>query len=43
MLMISDERAIGALVDAVLAANPQQLAQYRAGKVKLMVRDAAYM
>mmetsp|Transcript_26047 Transcript_26047/g.56856 ORF Transcript_26047/g.56856 Transcript_26047/m.56856 type:complete len:566 (-) Transcript_26047:22-1719(-) len=35
LLMISDEGAIGAMVDAVLAANPKQLAEYRGGKTKL--------
>jgi len=35
MLMISDEGAIGAMVDEVLAANPKQLEEYRGGKTKL--------
>ena len=32
---ITDESAIEAAIDAVIAANPSQLAQYRAGKDKL--------
>lgn len=32
---IVDPAAIEALVDKVLAANPKQLEQYRAGKTKL--------
>ena len=35
LTQISDPDAIGAIVDAVLAANPDQLAQFRAGKDKL--------
>lgn len=33
---ITDSKAIEALVDKVIAANPQQAADYRAGKVKLL-------
>ena len=33
---ITDESAIDAIVDAVVAANPAQVAEYRAGKEKLM-------
>ena len=32
---ITDESAIEAAIDAVMAANPTQLAQYRSGKDKL--------
>jgi aspartyl-tRNA(Asn)/glutamyl-tRNA(Gln) amidotransferase subunit B len=32
---ITDESAIEAAIDAVMAANPSQLAQYRSGKDKL--------
>ena len=35
LTQISDPDAIEAIVDAVLAANPDQLAQFRAGKDKL--------
>jgi aspartyl-tRNA(Asn)/glutamyl-tRNA(Gln) amidotransferase subunit B len=35
LLMISDEAAIKAMVAAVLAANPKELADYRGGKTKL--------
>ena len=35
LTQISDPAAIAAIVDAVLAANPDQLAQFRAGKDKL--------
>lgn len=35
LVQISDPAALAAMVDAVLAANPQQLEQYRAGKTKL--------
>jgi aspartyl-tRNA(Asn)/glutamyl-tRNA(Gln) amidotransferase subunit B len=31
----TDETVVEAMVDAVLAANPQQLAQYCSGKTKL--------
>ena len=31
----ADESAVEAMVDSVLAANPQQLAQYCSGKTKL--------
>ena len=33
---ITDSGAIEAIVDEILAKNPQQLAEYRAGKDKLM-------
>ncbi len=33
---VTDTTAIEAMVDEVIAANPQQLEQYRAGKTKLM-------
>ncbi len=33
---VTDSAAIEAMVDEVIAANPQQLEQYRAGKTKLM-------
>jgi len=33
--MISDEAAISAMVANVLAANPKELTDYRAGKTKL--------
>lgn len=33
---VTDATAIEAMVDEVIAANPQQLEQYRAGKTKLM-------
>lgn len=36
MLMISDDATIAAMVDKVLNANPGQLAEYRAGKTRLM-------
>jgi aspartyl-tRNA(Asn)/glutamyl-tRNA(Gln) amidotransferase subunit B len=32
---ITDAGAIGGVIDAVIAANPQQLADYRSGKDKL--------
>ena len=35
LIQISDVSAIEALVDDVLTANPKQLQQYCAGKVKL--------
>lgn len=35
LVQISDPGVIGAMVDKVLAANPTQLEQYRAGKTKL--------
>ncbi|WIA33555.1 hypothetical protein OEZ86_006679 [Tetradesmus obliquus] len=35
LVQISDESAVEAMVDAVLAANPNQLAQYCSGKTKL--------
>jgi len=35
LVQISDESAVEAMVDSVLAANPQQLAQYCSGKTKL--------
>jgi aspartyl-tRNA(Asn)/glutamyl-tRNA(Gln) amidotransferase subunit B len=35
LVQISDAAAIEAIVDAVLAANPKQLADFRAGKDKL--------
>ncbi|GIL57448.1 hypothetical protein Vafri_12668 [Volvox africanus] len=35
LLMISDEAAIGAMVDKVLEANQKQLQEFRAGKTKL--------
>ncbi|KAG6515900.1 hypothetical protein ZIOFF_026336 [Zingiber officinale] len=35
MKLIVDPAAIEALVDKVLAANPKQLEQYRAGKTRL--------
>jgi aspartyl-tRNA(Asn)/glutamyl-tRNA(Gln) amidotransferase subunit B len=33
---VSDSGALAALVDELIAANPQQAAQYRAGKAKLL-------
>ncbi|KAL6745832.1 GatB/GatE catalytic domain-containing protein [Haematococcus lacustris] len=36
MLMITDQAVVAAMVDKVLSASPKQLAEYRAGKVKLM-------
>jgi aspartyl-tRNA(Asn)/glutamyl-tRNA(Gln) amidotransferase subunit B len=36
MLQVSDAGAIEKIIDGVLAANPNQLAQYRAGKTALM-------
>jgi aspartyl-tRNA(Asn)/glutamyl-tRNA(Gln) amidotransferase subunit B len=33
---VTDASAIEALVDEAIAANPEQLEQYRAGKTKLM-------
>jgi len=35
LVQITDEGAIAAAIDAIIAANPQQLADYRAGKDKL--------
>ncbi|KAG2431071.1 hypothetical protein HXX76_009604 [Chlamydomonas incerta] len=35
MLQISDTGAVEAMIEAVLAANPKQLAEYRGGKTKL--------
>lgn len=35
LLQISDPATLLQIVDAVLAANPQQLEQYRGGKTKL--------
>ena len=35
LVQISDPAALEAMVDAVLAANPKQLEQYRGGKTKL--------
>lgn len=35
LVQISDPAALEAIVDAVLAANPKQLEQYRGGKTKL--------
>uniref|UniRef100_A0ACD5UP13 Uncharacterized protein n=1 Tax=Avena sativa TaxID=4498 RepID=A0ACD5UP13_AVESA len=35
LIQIADPSAIGAMVDKVLADNPKQLEQYRAGKTKL--------
>jgi aspartyl-tRNA(Asn)/glutamyl-tRNA(Gln) amidotransferase subunit B len=32
---ITDESAIEPIVDAIIAANPEQVAQYRAGKEKV--------
>jgi len=36
LVQISDTSALAAAVDAVLAENPKELADYRAGKTKLM-------
>ncbi|TAJ52270.1 MAG: Asp-tRNA(Asn)/Glu-tRNA(Gln) amidotransferase subunit GatB [Nevskiaceae bacterium] len=35
LVQITDEGAIASAIDAIIAANPQQLADYRAGKDKL--------
>lgn len=35
LIQISDPAEIGAIIDAVLAANPKQLEEYRSGKAKL--------
>lgn len=35
LILISDIKAIEAMIDEVLAANPKELEQYRAGKTKL--------
>ena len=35
LLMISDEAAVAAMVDRVLAGNSKQLEEFRGGKVKL--------
>jgi aspartyl-tRNA(Asn)/glutamyl-tRNA(Gln) amidotransferase subunit B len=36
MTSLSDPGAIGALIDEIIAANPKELEQYRAGKTKLL-------
>ncbi|MBF0309066.1 MAG: Asp-tRNA(Asn)/Glu-tRNA(Gln) amidotransferase subunit GatB [Magnetococcales bacterium] len=36
LAQVSDQGAIAAAIDAVLAANPAQVAQYRAGKTQVM-------
>ncbi len=36
LVQITDTSAIEAMIDEAIAANPSQLAQYRAGKVKLL-------
>jgi aspartyl-tRNA(Asn)/glutamyl-tRNA(Gln) amidotransferase subunit B len=36
MTSLSDPEAIGALIDQIIADNPQELEQYRAGKTKLL-------
>ena len=36
LIQISDTGAIDRAIDAVLAANPKELEQYRAGKTKLL-------
>ncbi len=36
LVQISDEGALAAMIDGVMAANPKQLAEYRAGKEKLL-------
>jgi Asp-tRNA(Asn)/Glu-tRNA(Gln) amidotransferase B subunit len=36
LVQISDEAAVAAVVDEVIAAHPGQLAAYRAGKTKLL-------
>jgi aspartyl-tRNA(Asn)/glutamyl-tRNA(Gln) amidotransferase subunit B len=36
MTSLSDPSAIGALIDEIIAANPKELEQYRAGKTKLL-------
>jgi aspartyl-tRNA(Asn)/glutamyl-tRNA(Gln) amidotransferase subunit B len=36
MTSLSDPGAIGALIDEIMAANPKELEQYRAGKTKLL-------
>jgi aspartyl-tRNA(Asn)/glutamyl-tRNA(Gln) amidotransferase subunit B len=35
LIQISDPAALQAIVDAVVNANPKQLAEYRGGKTKL--------
>jgi aspartyl-tRNA(Asn)/glutamyl-tRNA(Gln) amidotransferase subunit B len=36
MEQVSDETALAEVIDRVMAANPKQLADYRAGKEKLL-------
>lgn len=42
LVQVSDPAAIEAMVDKVLAANPKQLEQYRAGKTKLQAFFVGY-
>jgi len=35
LVQVSDEATLGAVIDQIMAANPRQLAEYRAGKEKL--------
>ena len=35
MVQITDEGALGQVIDGIIAASPDQLAQYRSGKDKL--------
>ena len=46
LAQISDEGAIGGMIDGVLAAHPKELGQFRAGKTKLQgyfVGHASYL
>ena len=36
LTQISDEGALGKIIDEVIAANPKQLEQYRSGKTSVM-------
>ncbi|HSJ15422.1 MAG TPA: glutamine--tRNA ligase/YqeY domain fusion protein [Longimicrobiales bacterium] len=36
LLQLSDESALGAIIDEILAANPEKAAQYRAGRTGLL-------
>jgi aspartyl-tRNA(Asn)/glutamyl-tRNA(Gln) amidotransferase subunit B len=36
LVQVSDEASLGAVIDRVIADNPKQLAEYRAGKTKVV-------
>jgi aspartyl-tRNA(Asn)/glutamyl-tRNA(Gln) amidotransferase subunit B len=36
LAQVSDEASLGAIIDAIIAASPKQLAEYRSGKTRVI-------